>query len=326
MKRRRAPGGLAAVAILSIAALAAVALFVTLLNSKETFTVPPGPDPVVTTPLIRIENKEITSFNLKIGRLYHQLRAGKEGYVKPDHGILLDLIEVAARESILAKHGRPLTPEVIADERARQIRESRDRETMQKVLSLLDPYPGQFEAIMVRPQIAGVWIRKLHQSRIIQEEAYKKAEAGLEEAKKDPDAFFASRAKSEDYTLIDSRKPHDLPKLPMPDQGAAPDHGKPHQEMSMRFAKEALGHTVPGELCPNVVDADQSFVVARLKERTADHVVYEQVVYRKTVYDIWYDGELRKLKAEVLDPATRDLLKKNIMSNRYGPWLFPADL
>jgi hypothetical protein len=325
MKRGRTPGGLAAVAVLSIAALSAVVLFVMLLNSKEDYVAPAGVDTADTTPLVRVEDKTITRFNLRMWRLYHQLRAGKEGFVKPDHGILLDCVEVAARETILAKHGRPLTPEAIAEERARQIRESRDRETMQKILGLLDPYPGQFEAIMVRPQIAGTWIRKLHQSRIVQEEVYKRAEAGLEEAKKDPDAFFKSKEKAEDYSLVDSRKPPDLPGGPLPNQAVAPDHGKPHQEMTMKFAKDALGHTAPGELCPNVVDGDGAFVVARLKERTADHVVFEQFTYRKSVYDVWYDGELKKLKAEVVDPATRELLKKNVLDTRYGPLLFPAD-
>jgi hypothetical protein len=95
--------------------------------------------------------------------------------------------------------------------------------------------------------------------------------------------------------------------------------------MIMRFAKEALGNTTPGQLCPTVVDADGSYLIARLKERTAEYVVYEQFAFRKSVYEIWFDGELKKLKGEVLDPATGELLKKNIMHTRYGPWLFPAD-
>ena len=324
MRRGRAHGGMAALIVLAVAAIGVVALLFALVDSGQDPPPMPNISPLDAKPLVRIEDKTITSFDLKIARQYAQLRAGKEGFVMPDHGILRESIEHAAFEVVLARYNRGIGPDDVEKERIRQIQTSKDRETLRKIQDLLDPYPGQFEKILVRPPLASQWIRRLHQDRAVQEEAYQKADAALKEAVKDPDAFFKSREGTEAYTLVDSDVP---PKLPPGEQAKEllEEHKKRHSQIIIEFAKKALGHTKPGELCPNVVDAPGEYVVARLKELTDSRVRYEQVSFRKSEYDVWFNAELLKLKGEVVDPETRDLLKKNIMDTRYGPWLFPPE-
>ena len=170
MKRGRTLSGLAALLVLSAAAIGTVVVVVALVRSDDAPESPARLNPDDKKPLVVIEDRVITEFHLDLAREYHRLRKGKDGFLLPDHGILLDAISLAAWELILKKYGQAATPEEIAEERARQIRESRDRETLNKILQLLDRYPGMFEWIMVRPTLTNNRIHRLHQQQVIQQE------------------------------------------------------------------------------------------------------------------------------------------------------------
>jgi hypothetical protein len=324
MAKRKSLGGLAALLVLSVAAIGIVILLVSLLDSGDV-TIPVSRIEDDPTPLIRIEDKDITRFHVKVGQAYEKLRAGKEGFALPEHGILLRYIELLAWEGILRRHNAGLTPQAIDEERARQIRESRDRAKMREIQDLLDPYPGMFEMLMVRTALANKAIYQLHGQRSIQKEAYEKAEAGLKEALRNPD--FIRKIKEEDpqaYRRVDSRDPL----AGMGPQGQPGPAHMPEQEKQRaaehvrQFAAKHLAGTRPGDVCPNLVDEEGSYLVLRLLERSDDHVVYEVIAFRKIVYDVWFLEELRKLKGEVPDPATRELLKANLPADhKYRRWL-----
>src|SRR5688572_22580007 len=210
MAGKKVRGGLTALIVLSLAAVGAVILAVTLISTNTG-----GPPPArlhperLGRPLIRIGDKEITQVHLEVGRQFETVRKGKEGYKLPDHGILLVLIEIAAWESILAKHGRGVTPSDISTERARNIRESREPAKMRELIALLDQYPGMFEMFMVRHTLANNRIFTLLPSKEVQSEAYAKAENGLKEALRDGADFFR-RMKEEDpksYRRVDTEEP-----------------------------------------------------------------------------------------------------------------------
>ncbi|HZN60991.1 MAG TPA: hypothetical protein VFC90_01170 [Planctomycetota bacterium] len=321
MRRTKSPGGLAALLVLSVAAIGAVVLLVALIDSGE--APPPLPtrlDPADTYPLIRIEDKVITRFHLKLGEQYQKLRAGKAGYALPDYGILLDYMRVAVNEEILRRHNRSITPQEIADERKRQESTSRDKAGLRNVVELLDQYPGMYEAIMVRPYLANEAVLRLHQDRALHREVYEKAERGMKEALANPDFF--RRMKEEDpqsVQRVDSRDPMPGP----PDQQHAPQAIEKFKKDIVDFVNKHLGGQKPGDIHPELVDDHGAYMILRLVERSADHVVYEKISYRKGDYGTWFEGELRKLKGEVVDPETRALLKDKLKDHVYGSWLFP---
>jgi len=315
MAQRKALGGLAALMVLTVAAIGVVVLLVSLLDTGEV-SIPPlaniQPD---STPLIRIEGKDITRFHVNVGLRYEKTRAGKDGFVLPEHGVLLRLIDILVWEEILRRHQRPLTPEMISAERARQIRESRDKDKMREILAALDPYPGMFELFMVRPALANNEIYKLQGDKSIQAESFEKAERGLKEALREPDDFFRRMKDQEPktYRRVDSRKPLEGVGPPgMPQQGLPPDEHARTQDFILKFAKRTMGTLTPGDVCPQVQDEEGTCLVLRLLDRTPEYVVYDVVSYPKTSFDAWFGAELNKLKGEVVDPATRELLKKEL--------------
>lgn len=325
MRRSRPPGGLMALLVLSGAAIVALILGVSLLQSTGSFSPERHLNPDDGTPLIRIEDREIARFHLELRRKYHLLRAGKGGYVLPDFGILLEFMNLIANEKILAKHGRALTPDDIRAERARQERESKDRETLMKIIALLDAYPGMYELFMVRTVLANERMHELHErDRTVQREAYERAGAGLKEALRDGADYFR-RKKEEDpesYLRVDSRNPQ----VGEPSGGhLPPDLVKQAQQSARSFAQQWLDRLTPGDVRPEVIDGQGVFVLARLLERGEDYVIYEIVSYRKSSYDAWFEGELKKLKVEVLDPQIRQELRDHLKDHVIGRWIFGPD-
>jgi hypothetical protein len=323
MKRGRTLGGLAGLAVLGAAAVAVLVMVVLFFRSNE---IPEAHSRINTadqTPLIEVEDKVITQFHLEVGRRYHRLRAGKDGFVMPDHGILRDAVNVAAWESILQKYGHGLTPQEIAEERARQIRESRDRDTMNRILGLLDPYPGMFEWMMVRPALANQRIHKLQQSRQVQAEAYAKAEEGLKEARSNPDFFRAVKERDPSmYERSDSRNPEFMPGNPdVPQPHLPPGAKNPIQERIKAFGQKKLSKLNPGDVNPEILDEDGAYLVVRLIDRGVDFYDYEAVIYRKSVYDVWFEAELRKLKGRIVDPKTRETMKEGLKDSQIMRWL-----
>lgn len=315
MTGRTAYGGLTALILLAVAGIGVVVLLVALI-------IPGGQEPTIPTvvrddtPLVRIEDKLITRFQVNVAKQYHLLRS-KDGF--PDHGILVDWMHLAAWETILQRHGKGITPDDVKQERARQERSSRDKETLKKVADFLDRYPGMYDAIMVRPSLANQAIHRLHGSRAIQAEAWEKAEAGLKEALRDADYF--RRMKETDpqsYRRVDSRT--ELPGDP------AHDHPQDLIDRARMIAKEFadknLATVVPGEVRPEVWDDEGSLAVVRLLERTPGYAVYEVVTYRKTLYELWFEAELKKLKGEILDEKARQDLKEKLKENVFHRWLF----
>jgi hypothetical protein len=322
MRRTKSAGGLMAILVLAVASIGALVLLVALVDSGETPVPIPRRNPDNRAPLIVIEDKVITEFHLEVARDYHKLRAGKEGYLLPDNGILLQFMQQAVWEILLKKYGRPITPEDVEAERARMVRESKDRDTQRKIFSLLDQYPGMFEMIVVRASLANNAIYKLQSSdRTIQREPFEKAEAALKEALRDPDFFFRRQAEENpgNYRRVDSRKPgigRDIP------GNRAPEHVEQERTFVMEFVNRWLSRVPPGEVRPEVVDEGGSFQVLRLVERTSDYAVYESVSIPKVPYEPWFEGELKKLKGEVVDPATREMLKEKLKDQVFGRWLF----
>ncbi len=313
-------GGLTALLVLSVAAIGALVLVVSLIGSGEAAPKMPRLDPTKTTPLIRVENKVITEFYLDLARQYHLMRAGKEGYVMPDHGILLEAMSLAAWEEILRRYDRPVLAKDVAEERARGERESKDRDTLRRIVGLLDGYPGMYEEIFVRPGLANNRIHKLHQDRTVQKEAYAKAEEGLKEALRNPDYF---RKKSEEdpetHERVDSRDPRIGRR---PEDHFPPEEMERNRKQILDFAAKWLSRTAPGEVCPQIVDDMGSYVILRLIERSPDHAVYELVSFRKMSFDAWFEGELKKMKVEVVDPAIRAMLKEKLKNPMFERWLF----
>ena len=322
MKRGRTLSGLAALLVLSAAAIGTVVVVVALVKSDDAPELPTRLNPDNKKPLVVIEDRVVTEFHLDLAREYHRLRKSKDGFLLPDHGILLEAISLAAWEQILKKYGQAPTPEDIAEERARQIRESRDRDTMNKILQLLDRYPGMFEWIMVRPTLANNRIHQLHQQQIIQQEAYAKAGLGLKEALVNPDYFRAMKEKDpEMYQLTDSRNPM-VTRNPDVQQAPQPDLIKePARQQILAFSRKWLSRLNPGDVCPDLIDEGGSYLVVRLIERGSEFVVYEVVAYKKTEYNAWFEGELRKLKGQIVDPGTRETLKKGLGDHWLMRWL-----
>src|SRR5687768_410573 len=112
MNRRKSLGGLTALLVLAAAAIGVVIVGVSLIGGNSGHVeLLPGPDPANRTPLVRIQDRVITRFDLDVARAYHRLRKGKDGYTLPDYGALLQMMEAAAWEEVLRRHGRPITPE-----------------------------------------------------------------------------------------------------------------------------------------------------------------------------------------------------------------------
>jgi len=322
MRRTKAFGGLMAILVLAVASIGALILLVALIDSGETPVPVPRRNPDNRAPLITIEDKVITEFHLEVARDYHKLRAGKEGYVLPDHGILLQFMQQAVWEILLKKYGRPITPEDVEAERARMVRESKDRETQRKIFSLLDQYPGMFEMIVVRAGLANNGVYKMQSSdRTIQREPYEKAEAALKEALRDPDFFFRRQAEENPgtYQRVDTRQPQ----IGRNNPGVrAPQDQEREKEFLMDFAKKWLSRVPVGEVRPELVEEGGSYQILRLAERTSEYAVYESVSIPKVPYEPWFEGELKKLKGEVVDPAIRAMLKENLKDHLFGRWLF----
>jgi hypothetical protein len=318
MAQRKTLGGLAALVVLGVAAIGVVALLVALLHSDEV-SVPAGKlNPNDKTPLIEIEDKVITKFYLDLARQYQQLRNKL-----PDHGILREAMELIATEEILARNGHKITPEDVAEERDRQIRESRDRETLRKIQELLGPYPGMFEMILVRPPLANNRIHRLQQQPEFQKEAYRRAEEGLKAAQAEPEFYFRRMKDTnpDDYQRTDSRNPV-MGRNPDSPQHHLPEVIEHARKRDLEFANRHLNKINPGEVCPEVVDGEGSFMVVRLIERSPEHAVFEVVSYRKVMYDVWFEGELKKLKGRVVDSGTRRLLEENLKDHVFTRWLF----
>jgi hypothetical protein len=316
MARRVAYGGLAALIILAAAAVGGFILLVALLVPGG--DAPPDLPPLTgdQTPLVRIEDKVITRFQVEVASRYHKIRT-KDGY--PDHGILLDWMHLAAWETILQKYGKGITNNDLREERERQTRSSKDRETLKKITDFLDRYPGMYDAIMVRPALANQGIHRLHKSRAVQGEAWEKAEAGLKEALRDPDFFRRIKeTQPEMYRRVDSRT-----ELPGPaNLEHPPDLIKQIRQMALDFANKELKTAVVGEVKPEIIDEEGSLTLVRLIEKGPDFAVYETVAYRKTVYELWFEAELRKLKGEILDEKARKGLQDNLKENVFHRWLF----
>ena len=325
MSRNRSVGGLTAILVLAMAAIGVLILLVALIDSGAAVEPPVVIDRENRTPLIKVENQVITRYDLDVTRQYHKLRAGTKGFVIPDHGILLDAMSRAAWEEVLRKYGEPLTPEAISNERARMERESKDRDTQRKIISLLDAYPGMFELIVVRPSLANHWIHRLHDTnRTIQREAYEKAELELKEALRDADNLFRRRREEDPDACrrVDSRQP--LSHHPVPEGGVGPTEPEKERakQEAFEFANTYLGKVRPGDVRADFVDAKGAYLIARLVERTADYVVYDVLAVRKTSFEPWFEAELMKLKGEVLDPKFREILREELKENSYGRWLF----
>ena len=320
MKRTKSLGGLAALLVLAVAGIGGVILLAALVKSGDAPPAIPKLDPTDQAPLIRIEDKLITRFHLKLCQQFEMVHKGKDGYKMPDYGILLERMRLAVQDEILKRHNRAITPQEIADERARQVRTSRDKPRLNDIIALLDQYPGMYEAIMVRPYLANEAIQKLHQDRSIQGGVYEKAVQGLKEALADPDYFRRMKADApESYELVDSRNPT---------PGAAPqEHVKQLtdtlREHVIRYANENLASLKPGETRQELVDKHGSYQVVQLVERSPEHAVYEVVHFRKSTFDAWFESELKKLKGEVVDPEIRLLLQDKLKDTMYARWLFP---
>jgi hypothetical protein len=90
----------------------------------------------------------------------------------------------------------------------------------------------------------------------------------------------------------------------------------------MDFSKKYLGGLKPTEVKPELVEEQGAYLIVRLVERAADDVVYELVTYRKSDYAKWFEGQLKNLKGEVVDPEIRLLLQEKLKDGIYGRWLF----
>ena len=318
MAKKKVGGGLAALLVLAVAAIAAVILLVSLITTETGGTPPPRLDPErLGRPLIRIEDKVITQFHLELGRQFEGIKRGKEGYKQPDHGILRELIETAIFETILAKHGRGLTPQEISNDRARGIRESREPAKMRELIALLDQYPGMFELFQVKPALANQRIHYgLLPDKSVQAEVYAKAEAALKEALREGEDFF--RRRKEEDPLTYRRTDTDNPTMGVGPAG--PQQGPkrpPGEEEEMKriirdFANKNLSTTAEGQVCANLIEAEGGYLVVRLIERNDKRIQYDVVSYPKIPFDVWYSGELKKIKGEIVDPSVREMLIKNM--------------
>src|SRR5688572_29436131 len=252
MNGRKSQGGLTALLLLAVGVIGIVVLGVSLIRgTTDPVEVLPGPNPSDRTPLIRIQDRVITRFDVEVARAYHRLRKGKDGYVLPEYGILLQLMEVAAWEAVLANNGRALTQQQIADERARQQRETRDPGTLRDIVALLDRWPGKYEEIMVRSTLANHGIMDLHQHPSMQKEALASAEAGLKEALANPDYFRKVKDETPHmYRLEDT----DNPSLGHNPQGAhlPPGHDEPLKAQLRRFSERWLTTTEEGAVLNQV--------------------------------------------------------------------------
>jgi hypothetical protein len=317
MTRKGAYGGLTALILLAVAGIGIVVLLVALVVPGV--DEPEAPKLVIDkTPLVRIEDKVITRYQMEVATEHHLRRRPKEGF--PYHGILLDWMYLAAWETILERHGKGITPDDVKRERERQERSSKDKDSLKKIADFLDRYPGMYEAIMVRPVLANNAIHKFHGSRANQAEAWDKAEAGLKEALRDPDFFRRIQESQPDmYRRVDSRDP--MP--PGPPEIVHPPHLiEGERKRIIEFVERELATVAPREVRPVILDEEGVLSILRLIERTPEHAVFEVVSYRKTLYDIWFEGELKKLKGEILDERARKELKDNLKENVFRRWLF----
>src|SRR5688572_6215912 len=120
MNGRKSQGGLTALLLLAVGVIGIVVLGVSLIRgTSDPVEVLPGPNPSDRTPLIRIQDRVITRFDVEVARAYHRLRKGKDGYVLPAYGILLQLMEVSSWEAVLANNGPALTHQPTAYDRGR---------------------------------------------------------------------------------------------------------------------------------------------------------------------------------------------------------------
>lgn len=301
--------------VLAIALIASVIMGVAFLVAPAEG---PKPQPILNPndlnrPLVRVEKHDITEFHLK---LMQYLQALRGGYQKPDFSLMLDLIDRACGEEILRRYGRGIEPKDVEETRARFVRETKDAETLRKIVDLLDRYPGMFELIYVRPVIVNQRMHHLHgTNRDIQRAAYAKAEEVLKEALRDPDYLRREFGAMPDlYHRIDTRT-----------TGRAedpPDVRKQQQEMFRKQAEQFLGRVRPGDVCPEVVDHGGGYSIMRLIERDGEDWLWEQATVLKSSYESWLESELPNLKVQVLDKKIEDELRANLKDHYVGRWLF----
>jgi len=302
--------------VLAIALIASAIMGVAFLVSPaEEAKPPPRRDPAeLNRTLARIEGKkDITEFHL---RLLHDLQEMRKGYQKPNYSLVLDLLERAAGEEILARHGRGIGPDDVKREREKYKRESKDPETLRRIIELLDRYEGMFELIYVRPIIVNQWLHRLHDTDPgIQREGRAKAEEVLKEALRDPDSLRRDWSPmAEVYQRLDSRtagRPEEPPEI-----------RRQQQERIRKSAKDHLSRVRPGDVRPDVVEEEGGFTIMRLIERDGEDVLFEQVTIRKSSYQSWLESELKNLKVEILDRKTEDELRANLKDHLYGRWIF----
>ena len=96
---------------------------------------------------------------------------------------------------------------------------------------------------------------------------------------------------------------------------------EPARQQILAFSRKWLSRLNPGDVCPDLIDEGGSYLVVRLIERGADFVVYEVVAYKKSEYNAWFEGELRQLKGQIVDPGTRETLKKGLGDHWLTRWL-----
>ena len=178
-----------------------------------------------------------------------------------------------------------------------------------------------FEMFVVRPALVNNRLVDLQaHDRNIQKEAFEKAEAGLKEALREEDYFRRMKQEAPDrYSRVDSRVPPGPPDGPP----QPPEMVEQHNKGVLEWVSKYLSRVGPHEIRPEPLDLGGAVLVIKMIERDDTHVIYEQVAFPKIAFVPWLESEMKQIKAEVIDPAIREDLKKGLKDSPYGRWLFP---
>lgn len=302
-----------AVAVFFLLALAVAGLLLLLVW----FAMPgqPAPPPFLAPPsagevIAAVGRREITRLHLSLFRQSERIKGGKDAPEPIDYGLLRELLEAATFEDILERHGFKLGPDLIAAERDRVNRETREPEKLKRIQELMAPHRGMYDAIIIKPILANQNIHKMHNfDEALQAAAWKEARELHARVLADPHALARegkARKEPMEYQVIDSR--------------VRPEHSPPgsepmHREQAQRFAKEHFDKVKPGDVRPTIIDERGALMIARLLERDGDDVKYEILVIRKEPFEPWFREQLKKITITIHDPELRRLLLEKAKGN-----------
>lgn len=275
-------------------------------NDVPPFKAPPSAAEVIAT----VGRREITRLHLSLFRQSERIKGGPEAPPPIDYGLLRELIEAAACEEVLARHQFTIGPDLIAKERDRINRETREPEKLKRIQELMAPHPGMYDAIIVRPILANQNIHKMQRyDETIQAKAWAEARALLARVVADP-AVLAQEGRDRkepmEYQIVDSRV-----RPPYAPPGAEAQH----RDQVRQFAKDHLKDVKPGDVKPEVINEQGALILVRLIERDGEDVKYEALSIRKADFEAWFREALKSVEIRVHDAELRRLLLEKARGN-----------